>query len=77
LQTQRFMNIRTLAPISGRNVIPPSLIRPGPFRRWLPADADTYLAKCEFETDLPNGYGPARVGFGSRSTFLFIKILTV
>ena len=39
------MNVRALAPINGRSMIHPSLVRPGPFRRWLPADADTDLAQ--------------------------------
>jgi hypothetical protein len=35
--------LQSVAPTTGRNVIPPSLICPGPFRRLLPPDAGTYL----------------------------------
>ncbi len=49
---------------SGRNVIPPSLDRPGPFvtlRRWL----RTSRAEArEFETTLLDEHGLAQVGFG-------------
>ena len=77
LRTRRFITLRSLAPILGRNVIPPSLVRRGPFRRLLPPDADTDSPKGELQTDFPDRYGPARVGFGSRSCIMRPETLTV
>ena len=69
----RFRTLRSLALPLGRNVIPPSLIRPGPFDAvGYPSTLAAYPVS-EFETDLPDGYGPARVGWGN-ILFLMIKI---
>ena len=71
LPTPRFRTLRSLAFSPGRNVIPPSLIRPGPSVTvgYLPTLA-AYPARCEFETDLPDGHGPARVGLGNAPSFM-------
>jgi hypothetical protein len=74
----RFSTLRNLAFPSGRNVIPPSPIRPGPsVAIGCPPTLAAYPAGREFETDLPDGHGPARVGFGIASVILMSLSLTV
>ena len=55
-----FMRLGTLAPRRSRNVTPPELSRPGPSvskSRWLHT-----LPEGKFESRVPYGHGPARVG---------------
>lgn len=74
----RFSTLRNLAFPSGRNVIPPSPIRPGPsVAVGCPPTLAAYPACGEFETDLPDGHGPARVGFGIVSIIMLSLSLTV
>ena len=57
---------RSLAFPPGRNVIPPSLIRPGPsVAVGCPSVLAAYPAHASSRRIFPNGYGPARVGFGN------------
>ena len=71
-RTQRFSTLRNLACPLGRIVVPLSLIRPGPFDAvGYPSTLAAYPVS-EFETDLPDGYGPARVGLGNIS-FIMIE----
>lgn len=72
-RTPRFSTLRSLAFPLGRNVIPPSLVRPGPFVTVSYPPALAAYPVSEFETDFPDGYGPARVGFGN---ILFFMIKT-